>query len=189
MAEPAEDGHFTLARLAWNGFRSPTPEPLEALLRLSTHILPFLRLALLRLLDELPDQRSGLSRTERTILSLISQGVKRAADLYPAFAETEEVLVMGDLSFYHTLDELAAGGAPLIAGFSGMTFFPSMPEDVRDAYLASELSFTHLGFSVLSGNADALQHRRVSRCLGGFLTRSAEPWRWNPRARQLVAPR
>ncbi len=189
LAEPAEDCHFALARLAWNGFRSPTPEPLETLLRMSTHILPFLRLTLLRLLDELPDQRSGLSRTERTILSLISQGVRRPADLYPAFAEAEEVFFMGDLSFYHTLDELAAGGAPLIAGFGGLTFFPSMQEDARDAYLASELSFTHLGLSVLSGNADALQHRRVSRSLGGFLTRSAAPWRWNPSARRLVPPR
>ena len=34
---------------------------------------------------------------------------------------------MGDLSFYHALDGLGEGGAPLIAGFKGLTFSPSMP--------------------------------------------------------------
>ncbi len=188
LMEPASDAHLALARLAWNGFRSPTPEPWEALLRLSTHILPFLRLAMLRLLEELPNHRSGLSRTEWAILSLVGQGVRRPVDLYEAFTESEEVFFMGDLSFYHALDELGAGGAPLVAGFRGPAFSPSMPEEARDAYLTCELSFTHLGYSVLSGHADALQYRHVSRDIGGFHLNSNAPWRWNPENRRLLAP-
>jgi len=187
LMEPASDAHLALGRLAWNGFRAPSPEGWAALLRLSTHILPFLRLAVLRLLEELPNHISGLSRTEWTILSLIGNGVKRPMDLYPAFMEAEEVLFMGDLSFFHALDVLGAGGSPLIAGFKGLTFSPSMPEDERDAYLARELSFTHLGYSVLSGHADATQHRHMSREIGGFHLNARSPWRWNPAGRQLLA--
>jgi hypothetical protein len=63
IMEPVSDAHLALGRFVWNGFRAPTPEPWAAILRLSTHLLPFLRLAILRLLEELPNQHSGLSRT------------------------------------------------------------------------------------------------------------------------------
>jgi hypothetical protein len=188
LMEPAQPSHFALAQLAWHSFRAPSPEPLAALLRFSTHILPFLRLAILRILDELPNPRSGLSRTEWTILSLIGQGVKTPSELYAAFTESEEAFFLGDLSFYHTLDELAEGGAPLIAGFKGLCFSPSMPEDAREDYLSRELSFTHLGYSILAGHADALQHRSAARDIGGLHFDSRTAWRWDAATRRLTAP-
>lgn len=188
LLEPVQEAHFLLARLAWNGFRSPSPEPWVSLLRLSTHILPFLRLTMLRLLEELPHHRSGLSRTEWTILNLIGQGVRNPKDLYRAFTGSEEVFFMGDWSFYHNLDQMGSGGAPLIAGFRGLSFSPALPEPVRDAYLACELSLTHLGYSVLSGATDALRHRQISRTIGGFHLHSQAPWRWDRSSRQLLPP-
>ena len=74
LMEPVTEAQLALARLAWNGFRAPTPELWAGLLRGSTRILPFLRLAMLRLLEELPHPASGLSRTEATILSLSLRG-------------------------------------------------------------------------------------------------------------------
>jgi hypothetical protein len=188
LAEPVSEAHLALARLAWSGFRAPTPEPWAALLRLSTHILPFLRLAMMRLLDELPDRQSGLSRTETTIMNLIGQGVRRPPDLYRAFNEFEEAHFMGDWSFFHTVDQLGGGGAPLIAGFRGLSFSPAMPQPARDDYFACDLSFTHLGYSVLTGNADALRHRQVNRAIGGFQLTSGAPWRWDHTARLLLPP-
>jgi hypothetical protein len=188
LMEPVTEAQLALGRLAWNGFRAPTPELWAGLLRGSTHILPFLRLAMLRLLGELPHPASGLSRTEAAILSLVSQGVKRPPELYEAFTESEEVVFMGDLSFYHALDTLGAGGAPLIAGFNGLTFSPSMPEEAREAYLEAELSCTHLGIMVLSGKSDALQHRPVDRHIGGYQLQSSAPWRWCPETGQLLPP-
>ncbi|MBI4723916.1 MAG: DUF1835 domain-containing protein [Rhodomicrobium sp.] len=188
LMESVSEAHLALGRLAWNGFRAPTPEPWASLLRLNTHILPFLRLAMLRLLDELPDPRSGLPRTEWTILSLISQGVRTPRDLYRSFLDSEEVYFMGDWSFYHALDQLGGGGNPLIAGLKGLTFAPGLPEDVRDAYLDCELSFTHLGYSILSGNTDALLHRRLDRDIGGFHLQARAPWRWDRASRRLLPP-
>jgi hypothetical protein len=188
LMEPVTDAQLELGRLAWSSFRAETPEPWVGLLRISTHVLPFLRLAILRLLEELPHPVSGLSRTEWAILSLIDQGVKSPADIYEAFTESEEALFMGDLSFYHALDGLGAGGAPLIAGLKGLAFSPSMPEEERDAYLAAELSCTHLGIMVLSGKSDALQHRPLDRHIGGCRLHSRAPWRWNPENGQLLPP-
>jgi Domain of unknown function (DUF1835) len=188
LMEPVTDAQLALARLAWNGFRAPTPELWAGLLRGSTRILPFLRLALLRLLEELPHPASGLSRTEATILSLVSGGVKKPPELYEAFTHSEEVFFMGDLSFYHALDGLGEGGSPLIAGFKGLTFSPSMPEEERNAYLAAELSCTHLGVTVLSGKSDALQHRPLDRHIGGYWLHSGAPWRWNSENGCLLPP-
>jgi len=188
LMEPVTDAQLALARLAWSGFRSETPEPWAGLLKVSTYVLPFLRLAILRLLEELPHPVSGLSRTEWAILSLIAQGVDSPDGIYEALTASEEVLFMGDLNFYHALDMLGAGGAPLIAGFNGLTFSPSMPDDERDAYLAAELSCTHLGITILAGKSDALQIRSPDRYIGGYYLHARAPWRWDPKSGQLSPP-
>ncbi len=188
LMEPVSDAHLALGRLAWNSFRAPTPEPWAALLPVSTHILPFLRLALLRLLDELPSPQSGLSRTEETIFNLIGQGVRSPRGLYEAFTQTEETVFMGNWSFFHALDQLGGGRAPLLAGFRGLSFSPAAPEDMQEAYLDCELSFTHLGYSIFKGGADALRHRSIERDIGGFRLTSRAPWRWDRSSRRLLPP-
>ncbi|KAI95648.1 hypothetical protein T281_04410 [Rhodomicrobium udaipurense JA643] len=188
LQERATEAHFALAWLTWNAFRAPSPEPWANLLRLSTHVLPFLRLAILRLLEELPDHRTGLSRTETTILTLIHDGVRHPAYVYDAYRESEVALFMGDWSFYCLLDALGDTSAPFIAGLNGRAFSPGLPEGARDDYMASRLSLTHLGVSVLSGHADALQHRRIDRAIGGVRITSRAPWRWDGDARRLVPP-
>lgn len=186
LMEPVTEAHLSLGRRAWAAFRAPSPEPWVALLNQRTHALPFLRPAILRLLDELPDRHSGLSRTEMTILQLIADGVRTPREIYRAYTEMEEAFFMGDWSFYYGLDQLAAGGAPLIAGFGGLHFSPALPDAARDAYFACELSLTHLGFSTSSGNADALQHRQISRAIGGFRLEPGSAWRWDRRTRKLI---
>jgi hypothetical protein len=188
LMEPIGEAHLTLARLAWNAFRSATPESWASLLRFRTEALPFLRPAVPRLLEELPGARSGLSRTERTILHLIASGIRKPRDLFDAFTQTEEAFFMGDWSFFHNLDQLGAGGAPLVAGFSGLHFSPALPEPAREAYFACELSLTHLGFAAHSGNADALRQRQANRDIGGFHLGPGQEWRWDRARRRLIPP-
>ena len=57
-----------LASRAWSAFREPTHESLQKLLREDLDDLPWLRMALLRLLEEYPACNDGLSRTERQLL-------------------------------------------------------------------------------------------------------------------------
>jgi hypothetical protein len=188
LMEPVGEAHLTLARLAWSAFCSPSPEALLSLLRFKSPALPFLRPALLRLLDELPDHRCGLSRTERTILHLIASGIRKPRELFQNFTDMEEAFFMGDWSFFHNLDQLGAGGAPLVAGFSGLHFSPALPASVREAYFACELGLTHLGFSVHSGGTDALRHRQMNRVMGGFHLRAGQEWRWDQSRLRLTPP-
>ncbi len=188
LAEPVSLAHLALAKLAWNAFRSPTPAAWLSLLRMNTHVMPFLRLALLRLLEELPDPRSGLSRTEWTILALITHGVNTPRTIFEAFLDYEEMRFMGDWGFYYTLDQLGGAGAALIAGLNGLAFEPGMPEEAREAYLNAELSFTHLGYAVVTGNTDALLYRRNGRYIGGSLIQARAPWRWDRHYRRLLPP-
>lgn len=59
------ESQYALAALAWQAFRQPTPEALDALCRADTAALPYLAAALARFLQEYPWTRDGLSRTER----------------------------------------------------------------------------------------------------------------------------
>ncbi len=68
------DEQLALARGAWDAFRAPDPTGLELLVARGTPELPLLGPALRRLLEELPDARDGLSRSERQLLEALEDG-------------------------------------------------------------------------------------------------------------------
>ena len=113
VAAPVSDAELDLGRRAWQAFRAPSPEPVAVLAAAlaarapmapdearsrrdddgvatgSAHPLPHLCAALARMLDELPDARTGLSLTEATILRLIRDGVTRPVDIFVALGDRE----------------------------------------------------------------------------------------------------
>ena len=131
LMEPVTDAHFNWRSLLGAAFGLETREPWVELLRVSTHVLRFCGSRSGRLLEELPHPVSGFSRTEWAILSLIDQGFKSPAGILRHSPSLKRRSSYGDSSFYHALDTLGAGGAPLIAGFNGLTSSPSMPEEER----------------------------------------------------------
>ena len=63
------EAQYSLAKLAWQAFREPTPEALDNLRQQrDTTALPFLTAAVARFLQEYPWTTDGLSRTERRLL-------------------------------------------------------------------------------------------------------------------------
>lgn len=87
-----------LARAGWSAVTSPDPREIEKLLGADLSALPFLAAALRRLLQELPEPASGLSRTDRAVL-------ETGADFEAAQAR-EEVPFMTDLFFALRVEEL-----------------------------------------------------------------------------------
>lgn len=65
---------LALGAKAWAALRAPTPEPLEALCKGDLRVLPFLKAALQRQLQELPWTSDGLSLTERNALVVLAKG-------------------------------------------------------------------------------------------------------------------
>lgn len=66
--KPVTPSQLDVGEAAWLAFRSPHPAPLLELIAQDLSVLPFLRPALLRHLQEFPWASDGLSRTERAIL-------------------------------------------------------------------------------------------------------------------------
>jgi len=166
-----------LARVAWDAFRAPEPAGVAALLERDTSALPHLDGALRRLLEELPDTRSGLSRTERQLLEPLLDGPRRPGELYVASQAREEAVFLGDAWAWKRLAELV----PLVEELPG----PPPLGDPRE-FMFARVTLTALGRDVLAGKTDRFEVAPVERRLGG--TRVDGDWRWDPATRRLRPP-
>ena len=89
---------------------------------------------------------------------------------------------MGDSTFWHRLQLLAAGNVPLIAH--------DVPAWDGPDLLSGTISITEAGRAVLSGGVDAVRLRGFDKWLGGTHLRAAPgggdvPWRYDPAAGRL----
>ena len=166
-----------LARDAWAAFRAPTPEPLAQLLRIDTRALPWLQMAVARLLEELPAPGTGLSRTERRIIERVGEAPWAPGRLFGAVSNDEPARFLGDAPFFARLDALAAAPAPLVEGLPG-TFPYTGNERERRAYATAPLSLTALGKEVLAGWVDRAAVQPIDRWLGGTHLHAEQLWRW-----------
>jgi len=184
-ARPVAQAQLDLAKRAWAAFRQPTPEAWAKLLDEDTSALPYLRPAVIRMLEELPGT-DGLSRTERQMLAIIeSSGSVTALALFIAAQKLEDAEFMGDWSFCRLLDQLALADEPLIAGLEAAPFQHADPE-LAKAYLTSRLSLTSLGRAVLAGGADWVRHHDVDRWWGGTHLTEDALWRWDQSVEKLI---
>ena len=109
-------GQDTLADAAsvWAALRQPDPSALAAAAQKDHPGLPFLRPALIRLLEELPAPGDGLSGTERRALQAIAAGAATPAAAFLAEQDLETAPFLGDAWFFRAL----AGLAPARPGWS-----------------------------------------------------------------------
>jgi hypothetical protein len=118
--------------------------------------------AFARLLEELPDVRTGLGRSERQILEALAPGPLPPAALFTAVAAREHPAWLGDATVF----ALAADLSALVAFADG----------------AYEL--TPAGTAVLAGDAT---RPPIDRWLGGVHLGPGHPdWAWNPDTRSPV---
>ena len=158
------------AQRAWAAFTQPDPRAIEALLD-SVAALPYLRPALVRLLEEYPAADTGLSRMERQILETLVIGSWPLHELFTAaHHDREDPIFLGDTGFFDMVRTLAAGEQPLV----------SMDGD--RAWL------TDAGRAALAGGRDRVETLGIDRWLGGVHLKGRRvPFRWDPQARRIVA--
>ena len=168
---------LALAREAWQAFRAPEPTAVAALLELDTSALPFLGSAIQRLLEELPDAESGLSRTERQLLEPLLDGPRRPHELFLASQAREEAVFMGDAWAWKRLAELA----PLVEELP-----PPPPLGDPHVWAATQVKLAPAGRDVLEGRADRVELAPPDRWLGG--THVDGTWRWDGARRRLLPP-
>jgi hypothetical protein len=162
------------AREAWTAWVHPTPELLAGIAARVSSPMTYLPAAARRMLQELPDVRSGLSRTERQGLEAVAG---KAPSLHAAFVasqDLEERPWQGDAMFFATMWELTQSAAPLLEADSGWS-------TLTDGRKNPTLALTARGRAVLRGDVDYWGEAGRERWLGGTrVGAGASDWRWDP---------
>jgi hypothetical protein len=184
-AAPVEEDQLEIAAAAWKAFRAPTPAPLVALLERDLGTLPFLRDALLRLLEELPAPGTGLSRTERQILELLSVGPSTPKRLFAECGAREAARFLGDLPFFQRLQRLGCS-PPLVEGLAGRHFAPWAPRRENLPFLDKSIHISEIGRLVLSGEQDLCELHPPDRWQGGTRLGPDNLWRWDAAGGRLL---
>jgi hypothetical protein len=170
---------YALGARAWDAFRADSPEALDQLRRTDTHDLPFLGPALVRLLEEYPWTRDGLSRTERRLLSLAAHGPIALSVALPRMAAGGDVYHVTDLTLAGLADALSRTAPPLVE----VAAAPNASQPL-DAVLA----LTDAGRDVLAGRADRVTRCGVDRWIGGVHVRGrSRIWRWDDKTQRITS--
>jgi hypothetical protein len=170
---------YELAERAWKAFRQPTPEALDALVgeseggsrdpQLRTWALPFLARALRRFLEDYPWTRDGLSRTERTLMTLAGAGRADWPAAFRRMHESEDAFYLTDTSYVDLFETLTTSAPPLLTGSSQA---PSLTAEGRE---------------VLDGRADRIALCGIDRWFGGVhLQGHTVRWRWDSASGHIV---
>ena len=115
-----------------------------------------------RLLEELPDVRTGLTRVERQILEALRDGPRPPERLFPAVAQHEDPPWLGDATVFAVATDLD----PLVTHTNGT------------------YELTPTGDAVLAGTTT---RPPIDRWLGGVHLGPGHPdWAWDPDARRPV---
>ncbi len=162
------------AREAWTAWVHPTPELLAGIVSHTTSPMTYLPAAARRMLEQLPDVRSGLSRTERQGLEAVAG---KAPSLHAAFAASQDLEDrpwQGDAMFFATMWDLTQGATPLLDAEGA---WPTLADGRKNPKLA----LTPRGRAVLQGEVDYWSGAGRERWVGGTrLGAGAADWRWDP---------
>ena len=165
-----------LGTRAWEAFCGPDPMALVPFAAKDHVELPYLRAAIRRQLEEFPSVESGLARSERQILQVLSEGMRTPGETFVETARLEDAIFMGDLSFWNVVRRLVECPRPLVAA----------NVQPRPGQLPTgTLRLTADGAAVLSGGADHVALNGINRWMGGVRleggSRTAPTsalWRW-----------
>lgn len=167
---PVTEAQYGLAEQAWNAFRAPTPEHLDAMRGGDTTALPYLAAAVTRLLEEYPWTKDGLSRSERRLLEL-SAGGTTLLEAFPRMHERETAYYIADGSLAVLAEDLSTTTPPLLERDAHGSGGPGM--------LRRSVRLSPAGRDVLDGRQDRVELCGIDRWMGGVHLRDGHIWRWN----------
>jgi hypothetical protein len=182
--------HFEIADIAWQAYRTPTPQAWFDLLNRDLSILPRLRTCVVELLEELPQRVTGLGATEMRMLELIAEGDTGPFDVFPGYKKRNERRVFAYWEIGTLLDRLARCSVPAVSGLEEGPFTSELHRDRsrRERYKRSKLKITALGEAILAGTEDFSRHNPVHRWWGGTELTNDRLWRWDSASLTLVVP-
>jgi len=179
------DEELALGQRAWAAYCAPDPTAVQQLIDDDTSALPYLREALIRHLQQLPDRRDGLNRLEREILYVVRVAHADPATIFTEVSATEARPFFGDTMLWHVIEEMACVPTPLLT-LIGPGPLPRFDDSSSSALSAWTVGITALGSAVLAGQADAVHRRGIDRWVGGVHLGTYPTWRWDEEAGRVV---
>jgi len=176
---PVTESQLKLSNTAWSAFRSSTPENWFALLKADTNPLPFLKVAILRMLEEYPACSNGLSRTAHSALNIVQQGETNPGKVFSLYQKTEERRFLGDSSFWILLNEFLGSSPELL------TLSDREELDIT-ANPDNKLTISTIGKDVLSGERNWLDIIKLDKWIGGVHLTPANIWCWDSATNSLI---
>jgi hypothetical protein len=177
LEQSVTEEQMNLAARAWVAFTDCSPHKWCALLHQDTDCLPFLKDTVLRLLQEYPHIRSGLSRTALRAMKIIATGKVSQGRAFGLYQKTEEAGFLGDLQFFSLLKELASADRSLLS-LSG--------NDEKDSSGTVIYSITPTGRKVLEGKLRFDEVSRIDRWIGGVHLTNGNLWFWDDEDRKFL---
>jgi len=177
---PIMAAQMRIADRVWRAFQQPSPEALARLPDADLGAIPRLRRPLMRILQEYPSMRNGLSRLETLLLREIQKcGSVRAAVAVGVILQKEPV---GDMLLFDMLREFVEAPYPLLHLSS-----PFVGKIKSWRFNGSALKLSDIGERVLAGKADAIELNGIDRWIGGVHLQGTQVrWRWSPRLRTIA---
>jgi len=160
--------HLELAQKAWSAFSKRTPMVWFNILEENTYILPFLQNTLRRMLEEYPNTKNGLSRSEHQALLVISKGFIKPRKIFEECQTYEEAKFMGDVIFWKILDNF-------------ITY-----KLINSNNNGQELTMTVLGEEVLNGTINWLKVNPINRWIGGVNLTMDNLWCWDIKKKDVA---
>jgi hypothetical protein len=175
------DNQMELAGRLWTAVTSDTPHKLLQIRSDKMPVLPFMKDAVLRLLEEYPDKNTGLSRSERQIVQVVYSGVSLPNAIYELVQRKENIPFMGRQAFRRHLHRMTVAQHPLIA----LKRNAPVPKVRSQDFLKQHFYITNTGFRVLAESADAIFLNGLDRWVGGVHLSDANIWRRNSTKNEL----
>ncbi len=175
---PVTSEMMTLAGAGWLSFRSEDPRDLIQFLQSDLHCLPFLRDALIRHLEDYPSAITGLTRTERQILSLVENGVHDPLGLFLQNMDRESALYLGDWGTYAVIEILCR--AELLSCATAPFWYYATSAEERGAFKEQKLTLTDKGQKSMVGQIALASLIDRDQWLGGVHIKSGKShWAWD----------
>lgn len=183
--------HLHLGQAAWRAYCSADPRAIERWLERGIasepKVLPFMRTALGRHLEEFPAIDHGLSRTEHQILALVHTRVDTPAALFRQNMALENALFLGDWSIWNVLKRLNKGDQALLSSVNHAPFQSPWECADMDVFKAQRFQLTEMGESARLGTLDWFKRSGQSYWRGGVHLGPGQPdWRWDRTVGKLV---
>lgn len=156
----------------WRAFCEQTPARLWQLSTRVDELMPIMKKAMIRVLQELPSSANGLSKTQILTLKIVDDhdGISAGQAFSLLNCEYESLPYLGDIMYFFEIQQLLEGQSPPLA----------LQASDGEGFAKQRLTLTQTGRALLAGELNWLSLSSAERWLGGVCGKpGGSLWCWS----------